>query len=214
MSCHNSWILISFYLTGKPLHHDLVTAEIRIPSGPWVQTMGDTIAPVSIAALFETRMWSQPASAGGKEGAAACGFLCWVGRAWGRLAQLPTPSSHLKPGHLFSLSRLCASLSIWTQAAASLLHSPDPTGVSHWVFLEVFGIWRTHVHCFHAQFLLGFRCCLGTLVRLSSQPAGAGWGEDHSRVPSFSRVKFWVLPQVRENPEGLAVPRLVYFLGI
>ena len=160
-----------------------MTAETRIPSGPWVQTMGDTIAPVPLAAsrlvsfpkkLVETRMWSQPASAGGKEAAATCGLLCWVGRACGRLAQLPPPSSHLKPGHLFSLSRLCASLSIWTQAAASLLHSLDPTGFSHWVFLEAFGIWRRHVPCFHAQFLFRLRCCLGTLVRLSSQPAGAG----------------------------------------
>ena len=50
---------------------------------------------------------------------------------------------------------------------------------------------------------LGFRCCLGTLVQLFSQPAGAGRGEDHSWVPSSSRVKFQVLPLVKQNPGGL-----------
>ena len=51
-----------------------------------------------------------------------------------------------------------------------------------------------------AQSPLGFRCCLGMLVQLFS---GAGRDEDHSWVPSSSRVKFQVLPLAKQNPGGL-----------
>lgn len=151
--------------------------------------------------------------AGEVERAAACGHLRGVGRACGCLAQLPPLSSHLKPGHLFTSSHLSASLSVWMQAAASLLFSLDPTGFSQWVFLEEFAIWRRHMPSIRAWSPLGFRCCLGTWVQLFSQPAGAGRDEDHSWVPSSSRVEFQVLPQITENPRGLALPGVMCFLG-
>lgn len=59
--------------------------------------------------------------------------------------------------------------------------------------------WRAHVPCIHTQPAFGFRCCTGIPVQPSSQPAGWGREEDHSWIASSSRVKFRVLPQVREK---------------